>query len=130
MTSIWQNVKVAGSHNFLPFFSWIEFIWTPDKQFKNFFLKIRCRGDIRKICDSAQSNTAWRQTLRRLTLRRVKLRKGYHCVSWKILSAQSWTLCRLTLLGFKLRTGLHCTESKQFFLVSIYRESGVHMWIC
>ena len=45
----------------------------PDKQVKNFLLKIRFRGDMREIRDSAQANTARSQTLRRLTLHGVLL---------------------------------------------------------
>ena len=53
------------------FFSLIEPIRAPDKHVKLVFLKIRFRGDIREICDFAQANTEWSQTLLRLTLRGV-----------------------------------------------------------
>ena len=43
---------------------------------KWFFLKIRFRGDICEISDSAQANTARSQTLRKLTLYGVKKKKG------------------------------------------------------
>ena len=55
-------LKVVVSRDFLAFFSWIE----PMINMLNwFFLKIRFRGDIHEISDSAQANTLQSQTLKK-----------------------------------------------------------------
>ena len=56
------------------FISLIKPIWASDKQVKMVSLKIHFRGDVRKISDSALTNTARSQTPRWLTVCRVRLR--------------------------------------------------------